>query len=92
MQTLSPEHRLALRLHSVEALPGDQIAAALRVDRSTAMRWLNQAREQLFAETRRALTARLRVDPREFESLVGFVQSRLELSLSRLLRDRPKSG
>jgi len=85
--TLTARDRLLLRLHLVDQLSHERIAVMYQVHQSTVTRWIGGAREAIVRETRRALQARLRVDSADLESLVALVGSRLDLSLTRLLRE-----
>ncbi len=81
---LEDDDRLVLRLHSV-GTRGEEIARVTGVDRSTVMRRLARARQELFAATKRTLMQDLKVTPDEFESIARAVVGDLDLSLSRLL-------
>ena len=87
---LEDDDRLILRLHSV-GTRGDEIARVTGVDRSTVMRRLARARQELFAATKRTLMQDLKVTPDEFESIARAVVGDLDLSLSRLLPPLPGS-
>ena len=58
------------------------------VHRATATRWLAQIRAQVLAETRRRLGEVLAVPARELDSVMDLVQSRLDVSLQRMLTER----
>jgi RNA polymerase sigma-70 factor, ECF subfamily len=85
LRSLPTKERTTLRLHFVDGLNIDQIGTIFRVHRSTVARWIARSREQLLEEVRRVLTTELRLTPTEFQSLMGDVESRLHLSLHRLL-------
>jgi RNA polymerase sigma-70 factor (ECF subfamily) len=85
LRALSRQQRSILQLHIAEGLSLDEIGAMHRVGKSTAFRWLSDARHQLWAEARRHLQDRLGVSPGEFASLVNLVRSQLDLSLPGLL-------
>jgi RNA polymerase sigma-70 factor (ECF subfamily) len=59
------------------------------VNRATAARWLAAAREIVKERTIRQLRARLQLNPRECESLLGLVNSQLEVSVLRHLGPEP---
>lgn len=82
---LPKEQRHVLRLHFAGGQTGDQIAALLKVNRSTVVRWLASARTAMFHETRRHLRDRLRLTPAELDSLTAMVRSQLDMNLSALL-------
>ena len=83
---LPERDRTLLRLQLVDGLNIDAIGAAYGVHRATAARWLSGVRETIAKATRKHLVERLDLDPEEVEELVQSVQSRLELTVSRLLR------
>ncbi|MBZ4415627.1 sigma-70 family RNA polymerase sigma factor [Myxococcus sp. RHSTA-1-4] len=82
---LSERERALLRLHHLHGLTMDRIATMYGEPRSSVARHVAQARERLLKLTRRELASRLKLDRQELESLLGFVQSRLDLSLHRLM-------
>jgi RNA polymerase sigma-70 factor len=86
--SLPPEQRVILRMYFSSGQNTERIAAALRVNRSTAARRLVAARQAVFAETRRLLQAHLPVDSEEFASLARNLHSQLDISLSSLLAER----
>lgn len=85
-RALAPEERNALRSHYTQQLTIDEMAAALGIHRATAARRIAAARERLLAETRRRLTERLALSSRELESIFNLIESRLHISVGRLLR------
>jgi RNA polymerase sigma-70 factor, ECF subfamily len=82
---LTPRARNALRHHYVHGLTIDQIAATYGVHRSNAARRIAKARDTLLSSTRRRVLIALRVDRGEFESMMRMVESKLDVSLQRLL-------
>jgi RNA polymerase sigma-70 factor (ECF subfamily) len=79
--------RALLRLHLGERLGIDKLAALYDVGRSTAHRWLGEARDRLVEATRTALCARLDVTSSEYESLAALVRSDVAVSVVRLLEE-----
>jgi RNA polymerase sigma-70 factor, ECF subfamily len=80
-----------LRYHHVDGLNIDEIGAIYRVHRVTAFRWLEKAKEHLVRATLDDLRARLRLSPRELDSVLRMIRSQVNLSLVRHLggpRDR----
>ena len=79
--------RTLLRLSVVDRLGIDELARLLNVHRATAARRLVAAREQLA----QSLTARVRQDAKltasEAASAVRAIQSKIDLSLSRVMRE-----
>jgi RNA polymerase sigma-70 factor (ECF subfamily) len=87
LSALPSDKRLALRLHYLERMTGSEIAALLRVERSTIVRWLSLVRADLFEAMRKAMHRRLRLSTTEFESIARLVESRIEGSLARLFSE-----
>jgi RNA polymerase sigma-70 factor, ECF subfamily len=85
---LTPRERNLLRMHVIDGLTIDQVAALQSVHRATAARWIERARETVGREVRRDLMRQLGVDPFEADELLRWVQSRIELSLSGLAGNR----
>ena len=81
---LEPEVRSVLRAHAVEGLSIDQIGALYQVHRATAARWVSHARGTLLDALRASLRRRLGVETAACDSIVALVQSRIDLSMSRL--------
>lgn len=84
---LSAEDRTLLRQSIVEQLSIDAIGAAFGVHRATAARWLTRARAALVAGTREKLAVRLAMPVDQIDSVIRLVQSRLDASMVRYLRD-----
>jgi RNA polymerase sigma-70 factor (ECF subfamily) len=85
LMSITAQERTILRLHFVDGLNIDQIGSVYRVHRSTVARWIARSREALLLETRRQLTAKLNLTPSEFDSLMGAIQSQLQVSIRRFL-------
>lgn len=85
LQSLDDEQRLMLKLRVKDGLTLEQSAAVIGVHRSSVARRLAAAHETIWQHTKRELVAKLRIDPREFESVLRLVRSRLHLSLSSVL-------
>jgi RNA polymerase sigma-70 factor len=83
--SLPPEQRVILRMYFASGQNTQHIAAALRVDRSTAARRLVAARQAVFDETRRLLQLQLPIATDEFASLARALHDQLNVSLSGLL-------
>ena len=84
---LSPEDRTLLQQQIVEGLSIDELGAAYGVHRATAARWYNRARAALVAATHARLAARLKLPVDQIESVIRLVQSRLDASVIRYLRE-----
>jgi RNA polymerase sigma-70 factor, ECF subfamily len=91
---LTPRERNLLRLRLLEGWGFDQLGARFGVHRTSAARWIAQAQQTLFEETRHELHARFGIDPAEFASVARLVHSRLHLSVERILSRslEPDSG
>jgi RNA polymerase sigma-70 factor, ECF subfamily len=88
LRALSVDQRNVLRLHYLDRLTIDQIAAAYDVGRSSAARWIAEARKRVLDEVRRQLREAEALRSSEVESILALVQSQLELSLRFLLTKR----
>ena len=85
----APEReRALLRLHVVNGVSVEKIGKMYGVSQATASRWLAAARELLLDDIKGSLGTRLGASPEELASLADLVASRLDLSLSMLLRSR----
>ncbi len=89
LATLTPRDRNVLRQHHVDGLTMEEIARIYRVHRITVVRWIESAREEIAAQTRKSMIARLRVPKAEVESILRMIRSQVDLSLRKYL---PKSG
>lgn len=92
VSTLSQRQRTLLRLHLVEGLGIDPLSAIYGAHRATVARWIAAARAALLQELGRALSQQKGVGAAELGVFLGAIGSRLELSLSRLLRDESSAG
>ena len=80
--------RMLLRLHLVNGVSVDKIGKMFNVSQATASRWLAAARERVLDDIKATLGKQLGTTPEELASLAGLVASRLDLSLSLLLKTR----
>ncbi|HEX8822398.1 MAG TPA: sigma-70 family RNA polymerase sigma factor, partial [Archangium sp.] len=85
LAALSESERALLRLHHLHGLTMDRLAAMYGESRSGVARRVAQARERMLTLTRAELSRRLRLDGHELESLLGLVDSRLDLGLQQLM-------
>jgi len=83
---LAPRQRNFLRHAHVDQLTLDQIAATYNIHRATVARTLAQARAELVTSTRDELAQILGVSAESLDSVVRAADSRIDLSLSRILR------
>jgi RNA polymerase sigma-70 factor (ECF subfamily) len=84
---LAPEQRVLLRMYFAAGHTTEQIAAILRVNRSTAARRLVAARQAVFDATHAQLRAVLPIATGEFASLARALVAQLDVSLGGLLAD-----
>lgn len=82
---LDERSRALLRYQLVDGWTVDQVAKVYAVHRATAARWLVAVRGALGEKIRSELAARLQIDPDEVASIIRLVQSRIDVSLERLL-------
>ena len=82
---LAPRQRNFLRHAQVDSLTLDQIAALYGIHRATVARTLAQARTELAEATRRELATTLGIAADALDSVVRAADSRIDLSLSRVL-------
>jgi RNA polymerase sigma-70 factor (ECF subfamily) len=84
--SLSPRDRALLRATFLERLTPARVGAMYGVHRTTVMRWIESAHEQLLTRTRAILAERLHVSPSECDRIVSLVKTGIDASLSSLLR------
>jgi len=82
---LDARSRALLRYQLIDGWSIDQVGKLYGVHRATAARWLSDAREALGELIRAELAARLRIATEDVDSIVRLVQSRVDMSLDRLL-------
>jgi RNA polymerase sigma-70 factor (ECF subfamily) len=85
---LSDDQRYLLRLHFIEGLPTTRMGPLFGKDQSTISRWLKDARQKVYEETKHRLQERLRLSSQEFESLMSAIQSNFDVSLSQILGEK----
>jgi RNA polymerase sigma-70 factor (ECF subfamily) len=83
--SLPASDRTLLRQSVIHGLTVRELARIHGVHHATVARRIAAAREELLAGTRRILVQRLAVSPRELDSIMHLIQSRLEVSLARAL-------
>jgi RNA polymerase sigma-70 factor (ECF subfamily) len=81
-----------LKLSFIEQLAPSAIGVMYGVSARTIQRWLLDLREDLLKSTREGLRAKLSLSPSELDSLMGLVDSQLQLSLYRVLNVTPPSS
>lgn len=85
---LEVRQRNILRQHILDELTIDDLARLYRVHRATCARWLADARADLGKLTRKKLLASLKVGSQDLDSLLRFLDSDIELSISRILQSK----
>lgn len=86
---LSASERNLLRLHYLDGLTIDEIAAMKRVHRSTAARRIVRCCEHVATRTHRILVERLGIEASQVDSVMRLLRSHLDLSLERWLGRNP---
>jgi RNA polymerase sigma-70 factor (ECF subfamily) len=84
--------RIALRMNVLDGLSVDKIGAIFHVHRSTAARWLADARQHLHDTALAHVRAAAAVSEGELSSLSRLVLSQTELSLPRLLAPKAEDA
>lgn len=82
---LSRRDRSLLRFTFVERLTPDRIAVMYGVHRTTTMRWISAAQEEVLAGTRARMMNRLRLSPSDCDAIFALVRSRVDVTLGSLL-------
>lgn len=82
---LTPKQRNLLRMHLLGGVTLEQLASVNGVHRATIVRWLKEARDTVLEKTQAALRSTLGVQTDELASLMALAQSRLDVSIERLL-------
>jgi len=86
---LEVRQRNLLRQHILDELTIDDLARLYRVHRATCARWLADARADLGKHTRKKLVGALGIQQKdEMDSMLRFLDSDIELSISRILMSR----
>ncbi len=85
MEALTDAERRLLRYSIIERLSIDDIAKLDGVHRATAARQVTRARARLIDETKRVLGEQLRIAPDELRSVLRLIESRVDVSVRRLL-------
>jgi RNA polymerase sigma-70 factor (ECF subfamily) len=85
--SLPDRRRSLLRMHYVDGLNGEQIAAVYEVNRSTVSRWLAAAHSDLIARVRALLLERLDLTEQEIRSIGRHIVSQMALSAASLFEN-----
>jgi RNA polymerase sigma-70 factor (ECF subfamily) len=84
---LASRPRELLRMRYVHGCSIDEMGAHYGVHRATAARWITAVERDLFAETRRRLSEKLKLGENEMQSLSRVLMSQMDVSLSALIHD-----
>jgi RNA polymerase sigma-70 factor, ECF subfamily len=87
LASLDDRSRALLRYSLIDGWSIDRIGKLYGVHRATAARWIAETRELLGERIRETLAARLAMATADVDSIVRLVQSRVDMSLERLLED-----
>jgi RNA polymerase sigma-70 factor (ECF subfamily) len=85
MVALTPRQRALLRLTIVERVTPARLGVMYGVHRTTAMRWVESAQEEILSRTRATMMERLDLSPSECDSLLALLKSRIDITLGPLL-------
>lgn len=85
LASLEPEQRLLLKQHHVDGVSAEKLGAHHGVHPVTMLRRLEKAREEIASRVRRTLLAEDGASRDEVAELLELLESRLDLSLSRVL-------
>jgi len=85
LQRLEDRERLVLRLYLVSGMTLAAIGKTFGVTQQSVSRWLQKARDSVLADVGRALVERLKLPSDDVTSMIRFVASQLDISISRLL-------
>ncbi len=89
---LDARQRALLRLNFFEKLNIDELGAMYGVHRATVARWIADARAVLLKVTRTELATRLSLNEDELDSLLRAIDSKVEISVKRLLLESPTAA
>ncbi len=84
---LDERSRALLRYSLIDGWNVDRVGKLYGVHRATAARWIAESRELLGDRIRAELATRLAMSSGDVDSIVRLVQSRVDMSLERLLAD-----
>ncbi|MFT3765218.1 MAG: sigma-70 family RNA polymerase sigma factor [Minicystis sp.] len=79
LAALTSRERNLLRYHLIEGRSIDQLGALYGVHRSTAARWINEARESLRLRTRDLLAERVSLSQEGFHRLLSLIESQIDV-------------
>jgi RNA polymerase sigma-70 factor, ECF subfamily len=91
LSRLDARQVMLLKLSFIEQLSASAIGVMYGVSARTVQRWLSDLRSELLHSTREGLRGRLSLSPSELDSLLGLVDSQLQVSLYNALNLPPPS-
>lgn len=89
---LSARQRNMLAYSLIDRLDTNEIGQIYGVHRTSAGRWLTDAREALLTETRQSLMTKLSVQRSDVDSIMRLIGSRLDVTFRHLLRPKEPTG
>jgi len=87
LASLDEKSRALLRYSLIDGWSIDRLGQLYGVHRATAARWIADARDLLGERIRSELASRLAMETGDVDSIVRLVQSRVDMSLERLLKE-----
>jgi RNA polymerase sigma-70 factor (ECF subfamily) len=84
---LSARQRNILRMHFLDGVSLDRMAAMYGMHRTTMGRCVTQACDRAISTTRKKLGARVNLPARAVDSIIGLLRSAIDFSASMLLSD-----
>lgn len=85
---LDAEQRILLRQSFIERQSIDALSQVHGVHRATVARRIQRARDELFALSRKSMMQELQLEEAQFTSIFNLIQSRLDVSIQRLLTQK----
>jgi len=92
VQSFEPVEQTLIKLSVVDGLSTVKLAALHGVNQSTMWRRLERIKEELNEKVHALLKQRLKLSPRDLESMVNALRSSLHLSLSQIFKKRGPAG
>lgn len=89
VEELDAEQRILLRQSFIERQSIDALSQVHGVHRATVARRIQRARDELFALSRAHMMKELQLEEQQFTSIFNLIQSRLDVSIQRLLTREP---
>jgi RNA polymerase sigma-70 factor, ECF subfamily len=87
LASLSDRDATLLKLRHAQGLDSAKIAAVYRVSARTVQRWLGDAHEQVNRAVRKELVANRQIEARDLSSVLGLIESQLDITLGALMRN-----